>query len=120
MFPIVVLSVVKQRLNAWLNERPSTSVKWLFLAIDKRLSVGVRVQVLLQLLPWEWMDLLDSRDGGGGVSGVLSVLVERREDLAGAHDDTLDFVVGLDLTSLVGLIWDDPLEVRVASELFNR
>jgi hypothetical protein len=47
------------------------------------------------------------------------VLDEGRVHLARAEDDTLDLVVRLDLTSFVGRVGDDPLEVRIVNKVLN-
>lgn len=46
-----------------------------------------------------------------------AVLVKGGIDLAGAHDNTVDFVVGFDVAGLVSRIRDDPLEVGIACKV---
>lgn len=57
---IVMLGVIEQSLQARLDETPSTSIQGLLLAVDDGLSVGVLVEVLLQLLPGEGVQLLNA------------------------------------------------------------
>lgn len=48
-----------------------------------------------------------------------AVFVQGDVDLAGAEDYAVDLVVGEDGFVIVGGIGDDPLEVGVASEVFD-
>lgn len=118
VFPVVVLGVVKQRLDARLREGPGASVKRFFLAPHDGLGVGVHVKVLLELLPGEWVQLLDARDGGVFETVVGAVLVQGRVDLTGAEDDALDLLGIIDGIAVFG-VGDDPLELRLASEFLN-
>lgn len=66
---VVVLSLVQDSLDTWLSEGPCTGVKWLLLTPDDGLGVLVGVEVLLDLLPWEWVQLFNT--GDGGISDVV-------------------------------------------------
>ena len=48
-----------------------------------------------------------------------AVLVEGGVDLARAEDDAVDLVRGKDGRVFVGGVGDDPLEVRLTSEVFD-
>lgn len=113
---VVVLGGVEHGLNTGLDERPGTGVQGLLLAPDDVLGVGVAVQVLLQLVPGEGVQLLNTSDGSVADTVGLTVLDEGGVDLARAHDDTLNLLGGVDGLGLVGGVRDDPLEVRLASE----
>lgn len=119
VFTVVVLCLVQKGLQAGLRERPGTGVKRLLLAPHDGLGVGVLVEVLLQLLPREGVELLNAGDGSILVALVGTVLVERGVDLAGTQDDAVD---RLGVVDAVAVLWvgDDPLELRVSSELLNR
>ena len=70
--------------------------------------------------PREGIELFDAGDGGLAVIVGLTVLEEGCEDLTGAHDDALDFVVRSDLEfGVFGVhgVGDDPLEVAFACEV---
>lgn len=118
VFPVVVLSNVKNCLNTRLREGPCASIKRLLLTPHDGLSVGVGVEVLLDLLPREGVELLDTRDGGVGDALVETVLVQRRVDLAGTEDNALD-VLGGDGGAAVLLLGDDGAELSVADELVD-
>lgn len=116
---VVVLGLVQKGLQAGLRERPGTGVKRLFLAPHDSLGVGVLVEVLLQLLPGEGVELLNTGDGSSFVALIGAVLVERGVNLAGTQDDAVD---RLGVVDAVAVLWvgNYPLELRVSSELFNR
>lgn len=113
---VVVLGGVQHGLDTGLDVRPGTGVERLLLTPDDVLGVGVAVQVLLQLVPREGVQLLDTSDGSVANAIGLTVLDEGGVDLARAHDHTLDLLGSLDGLGLVGRVRDDPLEVRVAGE----
>lgn len=115
---VVVLSLVQDSLNTWLSEGPGTSVKWLLLTPDNGLGVLVGIEVLLNLLPWEWVQLLDTSNGGIGDVVVGAVLEESGVDLSGTKDNTLDVVLLGDSLAVL-LLLDDPAEVAITSELLN-
>ena len=78
----------------------------------------VCVEVLLQQLPRERIQLFDTSDGCVLVALVGTVLVECSVDLTSAENDTVDFIrFSNSLTML--RVWDDPLELRFASEFLN-
>lgn len=70
MLSIVMVSVVQQSLDSRLSETPGTGVERLFLSPNDGLSVGVCIKILLELLPWEWVELFNTSD-----SSVLDVVV---------------------------------------------
>lgn len=115
---VVVLGLVEHSLDTWLRESPSTSVKWLLLGPDDSLGVWIGVEVLLNLLPWEWVQLLDTGDGGVGDVVVGAVLEESGVDLSSTEDDTLDLLLLLDGLAVLSIL-DDPAEVAITSELLN-
>lgn len=118
VFPLVVLGNIQDRLNTRLRERPRASIKRLLLTPDDRLGVGVAIEVLLDLLPREGVELLDTRDGRVGDALVEAVLVQRGVDLAGTEDHALD-VLGLDGGAAVLGLGDDGAELGVADELVD-
>jgi len=115
----VVLGLVEERLDSGLCKAPGTGVKGLLLAPDDVLRVGVRVEVVLQLLPWEGVKLLDTGNGNILLAACFTLLDKRSVHLTCAEDDTVDALVRLNLSSSVRRVFDDPLEVRVTSELLN-
>lgn len=116
---VMVLGVVEQSLKARLGIRPGTSVEGLLLGPDNGLGVGVLVEVLTELLPREGVELLDTSEGDVVDLVVLAVLEESGIDLTSAENDTLNLLGGLDLTSLVSRVGEDPTEVSVVSELLD-
>lgn len=70
MFSVVVLGLVEKSLNTGLGEAPSTSVERFLLGPDNGFGVRVHVEVLLQLLPREWVELLNA-----GESHVVNLVV---------------------------------------------
>lgn len=122
VFSVVVLGVVQQSLDSRLRERPGSSIEGFLLSPNDSLSVGVAVEVLLELCPWEGVELLDTGDGGVAEVVGLTVLEERGEDLTRTEDHTLDLLLGCELEGgvlLVHWVWDDPLEVAVTFEVLN-
>lgn len=120
MLTVVMRGLVQESLNTGLREAPSTSIERLFLSPDNGLGVGVHVEILLQLLPREGVQLLNTSKGNV-VDFVLStVLVESSPDLTSAENDTVNLLWSLDSTSLVFWVRDDPLETSIlADELIN-
>jgi len=128
VLPVMMFRVVQQRLDSRLHETPRSSIQWLFLRPHNRLRVGVHVEVVLEVLPWEWVELLDTRDGGRGDFVGGAVLVDGGVGLASTDDDALDLfgsVNGVCLGALcdfwrfVGRVGNDPSEVGVAGEVFD-
>ena len=118
---VMMLRLIQQRLDARLGEAPRAGIQGLLLGPHDGLGVGVGVEVFTQLGPGKRVELFDAGDGGGGevfVGGA--VFVQRGVDLAGAEDDAVDFVVRFDCRVGVGGVGDDPLEVGVAGEVFDR
>lgn len=117
---VVVLGVVEQSLDTGLSEAPGTGVKRLLLAPDNGLGVGVLVKVLLQLLPREGVQLLNTGKGNVVDLVVGTVLVQSSPDLTRAQNDTLNLLRSLDSASLVLGIGDDPLEAGIGTaEVLN-
>jgi len=119
--PVVVLGFVEQSLDAGLGETPSACVQGLLLCPDNVLCVGIRVEVLLELLPREGVELFDTGDGCVGEVVLLAVLDKGSIGLTGAEDDTLNLLLWLDLElrGLVSSVFNDPLEVRVTGEVLD-
>lgn len=118
---VVVLGLVQQSLDTRLCEGPRTCVKRLLLGPDDVLGVGVRVEVLLELSPREGVELLNTGDGSVGDAILLAVLVQSSIDLTSTENDALNLLLRLDLVLALGVsrVRNDPLEVRVASELLD-
>jgi len=117
---VVVLRLVQQRLDTRLHEAPGSRVQRLLLSPHDVLGVRVAVDVLLELSPWERVELLNTGDGRVADALGLTVLHQRGVHLTGADDQALDLLRLVDGSVLVGRVGDDPLEVRVASELVKR
>ena len=117
--PVVMLCLVQQGLDSGLCKAPGTGVKGLLLRPDDVLGVGVRVKVLLQLLPWEGVQLLNTGDGNICEAASLTLIHQRSVDLTCAKNDTLDLLVRTNLTGLVRRVLDDPFEVRVTGEFLD-
>lgn len=115
---VVVLGGIEQSFNARLRVAPGTRVQRLLLAPYNVTSVGVAVQVLLELGPREGVQLLDTGDGGVADVVGVTVLGESGVDLARAEDHTLNLLGLIDGTA-VGRVGDNPLEVRVTSEVLD-
>jgi hypothetical protein len=115
---IVVFCLVEERLNSRLSEAPSARVQRLLLAPHNIPGVRVAVQVLLQLGPWERIELLDTSDGNIFDLVTGSVFGESGVDLSGAENDAFDLVMVLNRLTMLR-IRDNPLEVRLASKVFN-
>lgn len=119
MLAVVELGLVQQSLDSGLSETPGSGVQWLLLTPDDCLGVLVAVEVLLELLPWERVQLLNSSDGGVLQTVVGTVLVESGVDLTRAENDTVNlFRLGNGLA--VFRVGDDPFELGITSELLNR
>lgn len=116
---VVVLRLVEQSLDSRLSEAPGSGVERLLLTPDNVLGVGVHVEVLLQLSPWEGVELLDTGDCGCLDFLAGAVLVDCGVGLACAEDDALNLVGFFDRLAMLR-IWDDPLEVRIPCELLDR
>lgn len=112
---VVVLGRVQEGLDTGLGVRPGAGVQRLLLAPHNILSVGVAVEVLLQLSPGEGVQLFHASDGGVADTAGLAVLDESSVDLARTEDHTLDLLRGVDGSAVSG-VGDDPLEVGVIGE----
>lgn len=118
MAAVVVLCGIEQSLNTGLDEAPGTGVERLFLSPDDVLGIGIAVEVLLQLSPWEGVKLLDTSDGGVADTLRITVLGKSSIYLARTHNNTLNLLRLVD-RGTVSWVGDDPLEVRFASEFFK-
>lgn len=118
MLAVMVLRVVQQRLDSRLREAPSTGVERLLLAPNNGLGIRIHVQVFLQLLPWEGVQLLDTRDGSVGELVLSAVLVECGINLSCAEDDPLDLLRVVDRLAVL-FVGDDPAEVGIAGEFLD-
>jgi hypothetical protein len=116
---VVVLGRVQQCLDTGLDVAPRTGVQRFFLGPDDVASVGVAVEVLLELSPGEGVQLLNTGDGGVADVVGLTVLQEGSVDLTSAHDDALN-LLGLVDSGAMSWVRDNPLEVRVISEFLQR
>jgi hypothetical protein len=117
---IVVLGLVQQSLDSRLCEAPGSGVKRLFLGPDNSLGIGIHVEVLLELLPREGVQLLDTSQCHVVNLVVFAVLVQAGPNLTGAKNDSINLFRSLDSSSLVLRIGDNPLESSVgASEFLN-
>lgn len=120
MTTVVMGGLVEESLNAWLGETPSTRIKGLLLTPDNILSVRITIEVLLELQPWEWVQLLNTSNSGVLDAVTGSVLLQSGINLSGADNNTFNvFFVAVDGRSMFG-VGDYPLEVRVTSEVLNR
>lgn len=70
------------------------------------------------MLPWEGVELFNTGNGSLVESIRLTVFVKSGIDLTSAHNHAIDFFVGSDKFTVLG-IRDDPAEVRVASEILD-
>ncbi len=116
---VMVLRVIQQCLESRLREAPSAGIQRLFLRPHDILGVWVHVEVFLQLRPREGVELLDACDGSVFVFLVGTVLVQSGVDLTGAEDDAFDVFGLVDFLAVLG-VGNDPLEMRVAGEIFDR
>lgn len=115
---VMVNGLVEEGLEARLDVAPCTGVERFFLAPDDVLCVGVIVKILLDLLPWEWVKLFNTGDGGVLETIRLTVLGQGGVDLARAEDDTIDLFGLVDGLAVLGF-GDDPLEVRISGEVLK-
>lgn len=117
---VVVLRLVQEGLDTRLDEAPGTGVERLLLGPHDVLGVRVAVKVLLELSPWEGVELLNTGDGGVADAVGLTVLDQSGVHLTSADNHPLNLLRRVDSPRSVGRVRDDPLEVRVASELLER
>jgi hypothetical protein len=118
MLPVMMLGDIQDRLDTGLREGPRAGIKRLLLAPDDRLGIGVAVEVLLHLLPWERVELLNARDRRVGDLLLGTMLDQRRVHLSGTQDHSLD-VGGLGDRGAVLGVRNDPAELRLAGELLD-
>lgn len=71
--------------------------------------------------PGEGVELLNTSNGSVGDAILLAILVKSSIDLTSTEDDALNLLLGLDLVLALSVsrVRDDPLEVRIASELLD-
>ena len=115
----VMFSIVKKGFNSRLDEAPRPSIQRLLLRPDDIFRIRVHVQIFAQLLPREWIQLLNTGYSSALDAFFLAVLLKRNVSLARAHNDALDFFWGCDSRSGVCGVGNDPLEMRVAGEVFD-
>ena len=108
---VMMLRMVQQRLNSWLHETPRPSIERLLLTPHDRLRVGVLIEVVTELRPWEGIHLLDARDRDIFATFGFAVFDDGGVDLACAHDDAINAVMRVDGAGFVGRVGNDPLEV---------
>lgn len=118
MLAIMVLSVVQQSLDSGLNERPSTGIKRLLLTPNNGLGVGVLVKILLQQLPWEWIELFNTGNGCTLDLIVGAVLVERSVDLSSTENNAVDRIWFIDGGAVLW-VFDNPFKLRITSEILD-
>ena len=116
--PVVMLGLVQQRLDPRLYEHPCTRIEWLLLTPHDVLGVWIRIEILLELGPREWIQLLDPCDSGILNALRFSVLDEGSVDLSRAQNNALDLVMRCNRLAVFGF-WDDPLEVSILSEVLD-
>jgi hypothetical protein len=115
---VVVFSLVEKSLDARLHETPCACIEWFLLTPDNGLGVGVRVEVVLQLRPREWVELFDTGDCNILDLVCLDIFAESNVDLTCAENDAGD-VFGLVDGLAMLRVGDDPLEVGVAGECLD-
>jgi hypothetical protein len=118
MSSIVMLRLIQQCLDPWLDETPRSSVQWLFLTPHDGFGVLVGVKIFLQVGPGKWVELFNARDGGVFDAFVGAVFVEGGVDLTCADDDTVDLVGLGDGFAVLGVGYN-PFEIRLAREVFE-
>lgn len=109
----MVLGLVQECLDTGLGEAPSTRVKRLLLRPDDGLGVGVAVEVLLELLPREGVELLETRDGDIVNLVLGAVLVQSGVDLTRAEDDAVDLLAANKGAVLVSRVLNEGAELGV-------
>lgn len=115
---VVMLGCIQQCLNSWLDKTPCSCIQRFLLTPYNRLRVGIRIEVLLQLLPRERIQLFNTSDGGVLVPLSFTMLVKSGVHLTGTKDHTVNLFMGSDEVAVLG-IGNDPAKVGVAREIFN-
>lgn len=110
--------MVQESFYARLGKAPCSGVQGLLLTPNDCLGVRVSVEILLQQLPRERIQLFDAGNSCLLVALGSAVFVKRCVNLTSAKNDAVDFVWFGDGLAMLR-VWDDPLELRVASELLN-
>ena len=82
------------------------------------LGVRVHIQILLELLPWEGVELLNASDCGSVKLLTSAMLVKGSINLTGAEDYAFNLCRFFDGLAMLR-IWDDPLKMRFASKVLN-
>ena len=83
------------------------------------LSVWIAVKVLLQLLPWEWVQLLNTSNGGVLDVVIGAVFLEGSVDLTGTENNTVNCIVVVDSSAVLWIL-NNPSELRITSKLLDR
>lgn len=115
---VMVLCLIEESFDTRLDETPSTCIERFFLTPHNGLCVLVSVKVLLELLPREWVELFNASNRGVLDALIGAVLGQRGVDLTGTDYDTVDLIW---LGDAFAVFWirDNPLEVRLASEVLE-
>jgi hypothetical protein len=113
----MMFSVVQESFDSGLRKRPCTSVERLLLTPNDILGVRILVEIFLQLLPRKGIELLDTSDSSILETIGFTMFVKSRIYLTGAENDTLNFLMRSNISSLMLWVFNDPLEVRLASEV---
>jgi hypothetical protein len=116
---IIAQKVCSTYLDSWLRETPCTCIQWFFLAPDDGLRIWIHVQILLQLLPRERIQLLDTCNRHVLDALLSTVLVKGYVHLASTEDDSVNLLWFVDGSAMFG-VFDDPFELRITSKFFNR
>ena len=109
---IMIFGFIEQCLDSWLCKTPSACVQWLLLTPDDCLCVRIAVKVLLELSPWERIQLFDTSDGSilKIVEVVCPMLVQSYVHLTRAEDNTVNLLRWSNGLPVLR-IWNNPLEV---------
>lgn len=83
VLPVMILSIIQQSLNTGLSIAPSTSIKRLLLSPNDSFGIGVEIQIIPELLPREWVKLLDTSDSHIVNLLLSAILGQGCIDLAG-------------------------------------
>lgn len=92
MSSVVVFGLVEERFYSRLREAPGTGVERFFLSPHDILSVGITIQVFLQLSPREWIQLLNAGNSHITDLALLTMLDKRCVNLAGTQDNSFNLV----------------------------
>jgi hypothetical protein len=114
----MILRLIQQCLDTRLHETPCASIQRFLLTPNNVPGVWVGIEILFQLCPGEWIELLNAGDGRILDTVGLSVFDKSGVDLSCAEDDAVNFIRFNDPLT-VFLLGNDPLEIRIYSEVFD-